>query len=111
MDIAKYIQETKTVLQRIKGMKDKVKALGVLNQHETKWEPYEPEIIRQISLHTNTDVEELYSDILFYSLKLSQSLDEAETVRYANTLSNEILEPDWCKKQDERLKSIYASLK
>ena len=95
MDFAKYMKESKQVLQRVEQMKDKVKALILLDTHEKKWH----DSIRHIRIQKDTEVYDIYTDLLNTYLVISKSLTDSEGVRYGNTLPDEILEQDWCKKQ------------
>ncbi len=102
MNSQKFIQESQVLLQRISGMKDKVKALFLLTKHETKWNMYE----REIWHHENPLIMELQEDLLIQSLDISRSLNTYESERYGNMLPDEILDPGWCRKQEEHIQDI-----
>ncbi len=77
-------------------MKDKVKALILLDKHQEKWGPYLHDIIK----------EEVYDDLLYISLTFSQSLNHSDSERYGNTLPDEILEPGWCKREVAKISKM-----
>jgi hypothetical protein len=91
-----WIHESKALLNRVTCMKDKVKALILLDKHQKKWEPYLHNIIK----------EELYDDLLYISLTFSQSLNYSDSERYGNTLPDEILEPGWCKREVAKISKM-----
>jgi hypothetical protein len=105
MDSVKFIQESQVLLERVSAMKDKLKALFLLDKHEKKWNIYN----REIWHHENPLVIELQEDLLIRSLDISRSLNKSESERYGNMLSDEILEPGWCRKQEESFQEIMKN--
>jgi hypothetical protein len=103
MDTVKFIQESKILLQRISAMNDKVKALLLLDTHQAKWWDVHG---CEMWHHANPLVMELQDTLLYESLKLSESLNKSETERYGTMLPKELLEPGWCRKQEEIIKDI-----
>lgn len=98
LTLTKYIQESKQLVNRINNLKNnKVKALCAINKHQMIWESYEKYIVLEIE-KGNREVEEIYTDLIYYYLEISRSLNEIEAAQYERTLPD----IDWVKKYKEK---------
>jgi proline dehydrogenase len=110
MDTSKYIQESKQVLNRITNMKDRVKALKTLDNHEDKWRAQKREIFIEILKNKNETVDEIHSELSYQYFKIKEQMTDSEIERYGNSLPDDLLDPDWCKNQREHIERLIASI-
>jgi hypothetical protein len=101
-----YIKDCKNVLQRTENMKDKIKLLHILNLHEQKWDDkYLKEIYSEIK--NNSELYNLYTEILYRYLIISESLNKYEIELYGNMLSDELICIDHCKNLLAKCNKIF----
>jgi hypothetical protein len=91
-----FIKSINNTLNRVSQMKDKVKARIILDKFiDMSEENY------YLYFFADEELWEIYSDILYKYRLISENMNENEIKQYGTHLTNIILNPDWCKKEQE----------
>ncbi len=97
-DKEQLIKSMQNIISRVSNMNDKVKALKTLDkcaktQEDTKY----------MYIYGDFEIWDVYTDMIIKWQEIFRDMSEREKEIYGSSLSDDMLDPEWCKNERKEL--------